>query len=315
MHGHDLRRRLTAILTALAGELEVVQPVAGDLNMTETNSAAIGALLTSIDALLTTMDVDTGAMAALLATIDADTGAIKTAVELLDDTLGTHDAADSGPSTKIGGVATALNRPSVGEGDRVDASFDKEGYLRVRELRSSSMSQSLGLLDDVVLAHDAADASSKSVKTGHRAVAIGATPANVAAEDRTDSIANRDGVPWVATGHPNTLRLHEKFTVADEDEVIDAGGSVAAGQAFVLTSYAILLDGDCSEDAVAVTLKIGSLEVVEHPGIKPGSGVVESGGHAPIAIGANGADVTFTCEAPTDGALTVQVSGYLLDIA
>jgi hypothetical protein len=177
-----------------------------------------------------------------------------------------------------------------------------------------AMLTALQLIDNLVaVAHDAVD-SGNPVKIGHKAVAIAATPANVAAADRVDSIANRDGIPWVSTGHPNTLRLYESFSAADTNEVIDTAGSVAVGQAFVVTSYAILLDGDCTEDAVAATLLLGTNVVVKHPGIKPGSGVVESGGHAPIAIGGSGDDVLFTCEAPTGGTLTVQVSGYLLDI-
>lgn len=45
---------------------------------------------------------------------------------------------DSGKPIKIGGVATVAPPPPVDEGDRVDASFDLQGRLRVVEERPST---------------------------------------------------------------------------------------------------------------------------------------------------------------------------------
>jgi len=81
-----------------------------------------------------------------LGTIDADTGNIVTAVQIMDDWDNAasdgasvsgdvaHDGADAGEPVKIGGRAQSSEAQpdEVADNDRVDALFDRSGYLRVR---------------------------------------------------------------------------------------------------------------------------------------------------------------------------------------
>jgi hypothetical protein len=218
-----------------------------------------------------------------------------------------HDAADSGNPIKIGGKATQLNPAAVTEGDRTQASFDLDGYMRVRELRSASMSQSLGLLDDVVAAHDVSDSGSKSIKVGHKAVGHVAQTA-VAAGDRVDSIANRDGVVFTIGGHPNVETLTGDYNTAQTATVLK---SVSSGK-FVITSYEVLSSKDTTVN-VAAEIKLGSSRVTKHFGIAPGSGHIRGNGGGILAVGGDGDNLTFTCGVATSGRISVSVTGFLID--
>ncbi len=98
-----------------------------------------------------------------------------------------HDDVDAGNPVKIGGTATAAAPAAVGEGDRVQASFDLTGQLR-------TVGGSIGNIAGDI-AHDVAD-SGNPVKVGGRArlTAIAA----VATDDRTDHIYSVTGAATIA---------------------------------------------------------------------------------------------------------------------
>jgi len=91
-----------------------------------------------------------------------------------------HDAADAGNPTKIGGKATTSLPTAVGNGDRVDASFDLQGQQRI-----TGTVQVNG-----TITHDAPDGG-QPVKIG--AVAESTESAAVADGDRTNLIADLNG--------------------------------------------------------------------------------------------------------------------------
>jgi len=104
-----------------------------------------------------------------------------------------HDAADSGNPVKIGGTATVALPTGVGEGDRVQASFDLTGRLRVNQPAGSGQVEG-----DVA---DNAPDSGNPVKIGGR---VQQTAPVYAEDDRCDArfddrarlmieILNKDG--------------------------------------------------------------------------------------------------------------------------
>ena len=76
---------------------------------------------------------------------------------------------------------------------------------------SESASTLPGIAGDV--AHDSAD-SGNPVKIGAKAVAHGANPTAVAADERTNLYANRAGVLFTIGGHPNIVTVRLQFTAA-----------------------------------------------------------------------------------------------------
>jgi hypothetical protein len=160
------------------------------------------------------------------------------------------------------------------------------------------------------VAHDAADAGNP-LKVGFKALAHGAAPTAVAADDRTDWFANRHGVPWVIGGHPKVERLTQKNTAAQTDQVLK---TVAAGEKFVVTQISAFCDKANTVD-VQVLIEFddtADVKITEHPGIAAGSGFIEGNGAGILAIGADGQDLLLTNEVPTTGSVTVHVSGYIV---
>jgi len=51
-----------------------------------------------------------------------------------------------------------------------------------------------------------------------------------------------------------------------------------------------------------------------HPGIAPGSGVVEGNGSGILGIGASGEDVRVTCEDAVGGSINIIVTYFTTDI-
>lgn len=107
---------------------------------------------------------------------------------------------------------------------------------------------------------------------------------------------------------------HDENTAAGTDEILR---TVASGYKFVVTSVVVLVANSCSVD-VAVTLEFDGASsdtvIVKHPGIAPGSGFVWGDGTGILAIGSNAEDLIWTNSVPTDGSVTISVTGYLLEI-
>lgn len=114
-----------------------VVPVSG--TVTAELSATDNAVLDNIDADLTTIIGHVDGIEALLGTIDADTGNIATAVQIMDDWDNAasdgasvsgdvaHDSVDAGEPVKIGGKALSAEASPVAANDRVNAAFDLVG--------------------------------------------------------------------------------------------------------------------------------------------------------------------------------------------
>lgn len=117
-----------------------------------------------------------------------------------------HDSPDTQMPVKIGGFASAALRTAVSESDRVDASFDLQGQLRV-------------LLGGGV-AHDAAD-SGNPLKIGGRAST--ALRVAVAGNDRVDALFDADGALVTRkTAHANIVGGNASNTDGASTEVIAA---------------------------------------------------------------------------------------------
>lgn len=108
---------------------------------------------------------------------------------------------------------------------------------------------------------------------------------------------------------PPIERLVQENTGAQTDQQLKA---VGGGAIFVITAYSIWVHPDCSVD-VSVLLELGTAAVADFSaGLRPGSFIHES---APLpgglARGGDGDDLLLTNDNPQDGAVVVQVSGYL----
>lgn len=165
------------------------------------------------------------------------------------------------------------------------------------------------------IAHDGVD-SGNPVKVGMRALAHGTNPTAVAAADRTDWLANRAGIPWVMGGHPNVVTVRANYTAAQTDTAIV---TVAAGLKIVVTRCSVTADNANTVD-VAVRIGFGAVNtpsatgvVLSHPGIAPGSGVVEGTGAGMIGVGADDEDLRITSEVPTTGSIDVVVTYYTIE--
>lgn len=165
------------------------------------------------------------------------------------------------------------------------------------------------------VAHDAADAGAP-VKLGAKAIAHGTNPTAVAADDRTNLYANRAGVLFAIGGHPNILTLEAEYTAAQTDTAIV---TVAGGNKIIVTQIMAVCDKANTVD-VGVRVGFGTANtptttgvVLTHPGIAAGSGVSRGDGSGILGIGADGADLRITSEAPTSGALRVLVSYYTVE--
>lgn len=165
------------------------------------------------------------------------------------------------------------------------------------------------------VAHDAADAGAP-VKLGAVAIAHGTNPTAVAAADRTNLYANRAGVLFAIGGHPNIVTLEAEYTAAQTDTAIV---TVAGGLKIVVTQVMAVCDRANTVD-VGVRIGFGATNtptttgvVLTHPGIAAGSGVSRGDGSGILGVGADGADLRITSEAPTTGALRVLVSYYTVE--
>jgi hypothetical protein len=166
------------------------------------------------------------------------------------------------------------------------------------------------------VAHDAADGSSRPVKVGHKAIAHGTNPTAVAAADRTDSYANRAGIPFVIGGHPNVVTVRANYTAAQTNAAVV---TIATGLKIVVTRCSVTAD---NANSVDVQVRIGFATattptttgvVLSHPGIAAGSGVVEGNGSGILGVGADDEDLRITSQVPTGGSIDVVVSYYTIE--
>jgi len=165
------------------------------------------------------------------------------------------------------------------------------------------------------VAHDGPDANFP-VKIGGKAIAHGTNPTAVAAADVTDLYTNRAGVPFVIGGHPNIVTVRANYTGAQTNAAVV---TVAAGLKIVVTRCSVMAD---NANTVDVQVRIGFATattptttgvVLSHPGIAPGSGVVEGDGSGMLGVGADDEDLRITSEVPTTGSIDVVVSYFTIE--
>lgn len=165
------------------------------------------------------------------------------------------------------------------------------------------------------VAHDGID-SGNPLKIGFKAVAHGANPTAVAAADRTDAYANRHGVQFVIGGHPNVVTIRANYTAAQTDTAIV---TISTGLKIVVTRCSVTCDNANTVD-VAARIGFGTANtptttgvILSHPGIAPGSGVIEGSGGGMLGVGADNEDLRITSEVPTSGSIDVVVSYYTIE--
>ena len=166
--------------------------------------------------------------------------------------------------------------------------------------------------------HDAADSGSP-VKVGGKAIAFGASPTEVAADDRTDQYYTLAGQAFVIGGHPNVQTVVVKVLDSDGAQANIAIASTM--EKFVVTQVVALAD-DANTAAVRVLVGFGAATLpapsttgaagllFEHPGIPGGGGAVRGSGDGILGVGAAGEDIRYTCEDPVGGSITIMISYY-----
>jgi hypothetical protein len=281
--------------------------------VTEDNSAAIK---TAVESLSTNLGAiadaavaagATGSLSAKMRLMTSQLDSIKTAVELIDNAI-------SGAGfniTQLAGTSVAVNSGNKDNGTQ----------RMVLATDQPNLTTALNIQGD--LANDAPD-SGNPVKIGGKAVAHGSNPAEVAAADRVNFLANRQGLPFALGGHPN-LQSAEYITTAAQtnDNILPA---ITAGTIYVIVGITIT----CSKDnTVNTSVRIGfgattvpaqgasgadavAKVIASHPGIAPGSGFVKGNGGGIVGIGGDGEELRITNSVPTTGSLVVQVDYFTI---
>lgn len=230
----------------------------------------------------------------VLDNIDTDLTTIIGHVDGIETVLGTIDADTGNIATNTSNAATSLS---------------------VLDDWDNGASDGASVSGDV--AHDTADAG-EPVKIGYKAIALKSTPTAVAANDRTNAYATRGGIPFYIGGAPNVLSQSLQVTDADGAQTDAAIITAAANVAIVVTKVSVMADnantGDVSCRIGLATTNTPAADAAQmllfHPGIAPGSGVVEGNGSGILGIGASGEDVRVTCEDPVGGSINIIVTYY-----
>lgn len=127
---------------------------------------------------------------------------------------------------------------------------------------------------------------------------------------KTDSQGSLYSNPGVKT---TLVTIRANYTSAQTDTAIV---TVSAGTRIVVTRCSVLADHANTVD-VQARIGFGTANtptttgvVFSHPGIAPGSGVVEGSGAGILGAGASNEDLRITSEAPTTGSIDVMVTYY-----
>ncbi len=172
------------------------------------------------------------------------------------------------------------------------------------------------------IAHDAAD-SGNPVKIGHKAVEFNTDPPTVSADDdRVDSIATPQGIPWTIGGHPNVITREYVATSAQTNDLISA--AVPGGSQLILLSIEALVSNEAGADVqvrIGFGLAVLPTEPVDgafvdgmalsHPGLRPGAIYQRGNGGTAIAVGADAMELRITNSNPAPGKLTVLANYYV----
>ena len=184
----------------------------------------------------------------------------------------------------------------------------------------------LQLIDNASFADDAAFTvgSSGVGVIGGLAVSCGSAPDAADAGDAAAPIMTVHRQQWVIGGHPNAKSCVYNTTGAQTDDTIMA--AIAGGTKYAVTRITVALD-EATTVGVAVRIGLGTANVPAlgasgadatddvlfyHPGLVPGSVHTVGDGSAVLGVGADGAELRVTCEAPTSGTLGIVVTYFPL---
>lgn len=183
---------------------------------------------------------------------------------------------------------------------------------------AATISGTVAVAGDV--AHDAAD-SGNPVKIGAKAVAMGATPTAVTADDRTNLLATRSGQLWTLGGHPNSTRINVRVLDSDGAQSNIAMVTVSSGTRIIVTECSATMDGsntgpiNAAMGFAAATLATpnttsGAGILIDFLGIPAGGGITKGNGGGNIGFGADGEDLRYTTEDPAGGAACLGATYY-----
>lgn len=149
-----------------------------------------------------------------------------------------------------------------------------------------------------------------------QAVSHGSNPTAFTNKGRAVWFANRHGIPFVLCGHMNIITFRANYTAAETDTAIIA---IAANLKIVVTRLSALCSNansvnvQCRIGFAATTTPTTTGVILSHPGIAPGSGIVEGNGSGILGVGADGEDLRITSGVPTGGSLDVLVSYFTIE--
>lgn len=243
-------------------------------------------------------------------------GAALTALQLIDNLAVAVDGNYINVNANIAGTDMVGGAGSVSPGvQRVTLASDDPAVVALQIMDDWDNGASDGASVSGDVAHDGVDAG-EPVKLGGKAIAHGTNPTGVAANDRTNWYFNRAGVPFMIGGHPNSVTVEAAYTAAQTDAAII---TISTGTKIVVTAISVTCDNANSVD-VGYRVGFGTANtptttgvVSTHPGVAPGSGVVEGNGGGIIGIGADNEDLRITCEVPTGGSIRVKVTYYTIE--
>lgn len=171
------------------------------------------------------------------------------------------------------------------------------------------------------VAHGSSDAG-EPVKIGYKALAHGANPTAVSAAQRTNSYADRHGIPWVHNGHPFVRSFVYNTTGAQTDDALLA--AISSGTKYVIVGYHVRLSsaatvapsvligwGASTLPALGASGADGVEDLIDyHPSLVPGAGFGQDSCYIP---GGDGIEPRITCTAPTSGTLAVVIRAFTIE--
>ena len=280
---------------------------------------------------------------ALLTTIDTDTGNIDTSLNNIETNAATLAGAVSGTEMQVDVVAALpAGNNNIGDVDVVSSALptgastlaeqqsqtthlatiagdttDIEAAVEIMDDWDNIASDGASVSGDV--AHDTADAG-EPVKMGGKAIDIGANGTDVSANDRVNAYFLRSGQQLILGGHQNIITKNLNVSDADGAQTDTALVTVSAGTAIVVTMIQVYLDAaTTATGGVQARIGFGTANtpaldaagvIFSHSGIAAGSGSVIGNGGGIIGMGASNEDLRLTCEDPTGGNLDIIITYF-----
>ncbi len=236
--------------------------------------------------------------------------------------------------TQMNGAAISMNsgtrdagtqRVTIATNDAVPVTFTGSTDAATQTTLASLLTSSQ-LIDDTVYADEGAFtlASSKIKAVGGYAVAHNASPDATAAGTVGIGIMNRHRVPFTIGGHPNVVSASAFVADSDNGQTNAAIATVSAGSKIVVTRISVMASnantanvackiGFGASAVPADALTVAADILAHHPGIPPGGGFTIGDGSGMLGVGADGADLRYTCGDPAGGSLSVTASYYTIE--